>query len=53
MISMIFLLVVVLLQVLEEVYEYVRVPLVDDPVGLLEQLVELQFGGGQKVDEEI
>ena len=43
--------VVVLLQVLEEVDEDVRVALVDDAVRLLEQLVELHLRRGQQVRE--
>lgn len=45
-------LLVILLQVLEEVDEDVGVPLVDDPVSLLEQLVELQLGGREQIREE-
>ena len=45
-------LLVILLQVLEEVDENVGVPLVDDPVSFLEQLVELQLGGREQIREE-
>ena len=45
--------VVILLQILEEVDEDVRVPLVDDAVRPREQLVELQLRVGQEVDEEL
>ena len=44
-------LLVVVLQVLEEVDEDVRVALVDDAVRLREEVVELQLRRGQQVDE--
>ena len=44
--------VVVILEVFEEVDEDVRVALVNDPVGLLEELVKLQLGVGQQIGEE-
>ena len=43
---------VVRLQVLEEVREDVAVPLIEDPVRLLEHKVEVSFGMGKQVCEE-
>jgi hypothetical protein len=43
---------VVGLQVLEEVGEDVRVPLIEDSVGLLEHEVKLPLGVGQQLGEK-
>lgn len=44
--------IVVVLQVAKEVDENIGVALIDDAVGLLEELVELLLRRGQQVDEE-
>ena len=43
---------VVRLKLLEEIREHVRVPLVQDPVGLLKHQVEVSLRVGQEIGKE-